>query len=126
MGQRISWKSIVGYLHQLQRNNYQFSTRGRIHNMQFDEPVGVIPAVGSAFIWAIYWLINMKDHRDTTPKLTLNFLFGLIYISLYLIIIKGGIEIPSLYGLLGGIYVGIFELGLTFIIWLQGCGAHIA
>jgi drug/metabolite transporter (DMT)-like permease len=124
LGQKISWKSIVAIFISFS-GIIIISTRGRIHNMQFDEPVGVILAVGSAFIWAIYWLINMKDHRDTTPKLTLNFLFGLLYISLYLIIIKGRIEIPSLYGLLGGIYVGIFELGLTFIIWLQALRTSI-
>lgn len=119
--QKIPWQSIVAILISFS-GIIVISTRGRVLNMQFDEPVGVILAVGSAFIWSFYWLINMKDHRDTSPKLTLNFLFGLVYIFLFMII-KGMPDFPSLYGLLGSVYVGIFELGLTFIIWLQALRA---
>ena len=30
-----------------------------------------------------------------------------------------GVTIPSLYGLLGAAYVGLFELGITFLLWLK-------
>ena len=117
LGQKISWKSILAIFISF-AGIVVISTRGQVFSMHFDEPYGVVLAVSSAFIWAIYWLLNMKDSRSTMPKLTLNFIFGLGYILIFLLM-KGNLTIPSSEGLFGSIYIGIFELGLTFIIWLK-------
>jgi len=115
--QKISWKGIVAIFISF-TGLVTISTRGRILALDFSDPFGVALAVGSAFIWGFYWIYNVKDHRDTLQKLLLNFIFGLIYISVY-ISLKGIDFAPPQKGLLGSVYIGIFELGITFIIWLN-------
>jgi len=60
----------------------------------------------------------MKDKRDTITKLFLNFLCGSIFITIFLLITKQSLRAPS-YGYLGALYVGIFEMGITFVLWLK-------
>lgn len=79
---------------------------------------GVTLAVGSAIFWSLYWIFNIRDHRDVVAKLFLNFCFGLLYIVIYLLIFNRMGAIPW-QGLVGGIYIGIFEMGITFVLWLN-------
>ncbi|MGC9337438.1 MAG: DMT family transporter [Candidatus Cloacimonadia bacterium] len=72
----------------------------------------------SAVIWAIYWIYNMKYKHDTGVKLFLNFCYGLLFIFIFLLI-SSKITLPPIEGLLGAVYVGIFEMGLTFVVWLK-------
>lgn len=91
------------------------SSRGSFTS--FSELSGVALALGSAFIWASFWILNMKERRDPVEKLFLSFLFGTAYIGiLYLFISPSP---PPTDGLAGAIYVGLFEMGLTFILWLK-------
>ena len=91
--------------------------RGDIAAFRVANLEGVLLALGSAFIWALFWIYNIKDNRDAVVKLFLNFLFGLIYICLY-VVISRKLQIPALFGLAGAAYVGIFEMGITFVLWL--------
>ena len=56
------------------------STRGDLLSFRFSDPVGTALAVGSAFIWATFWLSNVRDDRDEVVKLLLNFAFGLPFV----------------------------------------------
>ncbi|MBN1198068.1 MAG: DMT family transporter [Bacteroidales bacterium] len=94
------------------------STRGDILEFSFSSPLGVILAVGSAFFWALYWILNMKDVRENVSKLFLNFCFGFFYILL-LYLFRGDFVTPTWQGVAGSVYLGIFEMGLTFIFWLK-------
>lgn len=94
------------------------STHGRILELKFSNPTGVALAVGSAIFWALYWLFNMKDKRDETLKIFLNICFGFFYI-LITILLFSKIKFPSTDTLMGAIYIGAFEMGITFVIWLK-------
>ncbi|MFN8208742.1 MAG: DMT family transporter [Bacteroidales bacterium] len=94
------------------------SARGKIAGYQITEPLGVSLSLGSSLIWATYWLLNMKDARDEVHKLFQSFLFAFIYL-LITQSIWGGFSIPAPRSLIAGIYVGIFEMGLSFIFWLK-------
>lgn len=115
--QKISWKSVVAIFISF-IGLMTISTRGRIMSLDFSDPFGVALAIGSAFIWGFYWIYNVKDNRDTLQKLLMNFLFGMAYITIYLAI-KGISFAPPEKGLLGSVYLGTFELGITFVIWLN-------
>ena len=115
--QKISWKSVVAIFISF-IGLMTISTRGRIMSLDFSDPFGVALAIGSAFIWGFYWIYNVKDNRDTLQKLLMNFLFGMVYITIYLAI-KGISFVPPEKGLLGSVYLGTFELGITFVIWLN-------
>ena len=79
--------------------------------------LGVLLALGSAVLWALYWIFNVKDQRDAVSKLFLNFCFGFLY-SLIFMVVARRFELPVWQGLAGGIYIGIFEMGITFVLWL--------
>lgn len=90
---------------------------GNFTEFKFSNTTGVALAIGSAFFWASFWIINMKDPREAIVKMFVNFAFGAIYILCWNIY-KNNIIIPPVNGLAGAIYIGIFEMGLTFVLWL--------
>jgi drug/metabolite transporter (DMT)-like permease len=83
-----------------------------------DRVMGIFLAVGSAVFWALYWIFNVRDHREAVSKLFLNFCFGFIYTFLA-IVITGTFQIPPWQGLTGAFYIGLFEMGITFVFWLN-------
>lgn len=106
------------------------STRGDIFGFRFTSPTGVILAVGSSVIWAVFWIYNVKDKRDEVVKLFLNFAFGSVFIFLSMLICADA-EMPNLKGALGAVYIGLFEMGITFLVWLRALKlsrttAHVA
>lgn len=94
------------------------STHGDFTGFRFSNPTGVMLALGSALIWALFWLFNMKDPREPVSKLFLNFCFGFLYI-LITVLITGDFHIMPWQGLAGSVYVGFLEMGITFVLWLK-------
>jgi len=94
-------------------------TKGNPLQMKFDEPLGVGLALLSALFWGIYWILNLKDkNRSSQVKIFLNLIFGLIYLLIYLWVTNVKITVPSWQAIIGAIYIGLFELSITFVIWL--------
>ena len=93
------------------------STHGHPFSMKFSDPFGVVLALGSAIFWAFYWIFNLKDQREAVTKLFLNFCFGFLYILITVLSGKG-ISAPSWQGLAGSLYLGLFEMGIPFVLWL--------
>lgn len=116
LGQRIGWNGYAGILISFS-GLLVISTKGNLLTLSFSNPLGVTLAVGSTFLWAFYWILNMKDSRESVPKLLTNMLFGLSYILIYNTI-KGQLHIPDWQGLTGAVYIGTFEMGITFVFWL--------
>ncbi len=94
------------------------STQGRLFSLEFTNIYGVLLAIGSAFLWALFWIFNLKDKREEVSKLFLNFVFGFIYI-LITIIFFTDISLPDIKGIIGSVYIGVFEMGITYIIWFK-------
>ena len=94
------------------------STHGDVLSFHFSNTGGAALALGSTIIWALYWIYNAKDSRDPAAGLLLNFLFGLPFILVYGLFFTDltDVDFP---GLLGAAYVGFFEMGLTFVLWLS-------
>jgi len=94
------------------------STEGNILNMSFASPLGVSLALLSSIVWALFWLFNVKDQRDEIIKLFYNFLFALVLVSITTLMFSSfkGINFK---GVLSGIYIGLFEMGITFVLWLK-------
>jgi drug/metabolite transporter (DMT)-like permease len=92
-------------------------TRGDLATLRFSDPVGVALAAGSSLIWALYWILSVRDSRDDGTKLLQGFVFGLIYL-LISVAATGTPRVVSLRGAIGAVYVGLFEMGVTFSLWL--------
>ena len=76
---------------------------------------GLILGIMSAFLWATYWMVNNKnkDRADATVACFMSFLFGSIYLVAIAMVI--GVNLNTLPGILSGMYVGAFEMGIPFI-----------
>ncbi|MDE5794066.1 MAG: DMT family transporter [Muribaculaceae bacterium] len=76
---------------------------------------GVLLALFSAVLWAAYWMLNNRLSRqvDATMALFLEFFAGSVVLGVIGCFI--GVEIDSLEGLLSGIYIGLFEMGIPFL-----------
>jgi drug/metabolite transporter (DMT)-like permease len=94
------------------------STRGNLSELAFSDPLGVGLALFSTVIWASYWLLNLRDDGDPVLRLTVNFAFGTLFAFGYAGL-AGGVAWPTTAGLLGAAYVGTFEMGLTFVLWIS-------
>jgi len=94
------------------------STRGDILRFRFSDPVGVSLATGSSVVWALFWIYNVKDKRDEAVALFLNFLFGSAVTFMPMLLFSEA-TVPSVNGILGAVYIGFFELGITFLLWLK-------
>lgn len=93
------------------------STHGDILAMQFSNATGVALALSSTVIWALYWIFNTRSTVEPTVGLFLNFLFGLPMI-LGATLVFSHLPEFTLSGALGAAYVGFFEMGITFALWL--------
>jgi drug/metabolite transporter (DMT)-like permease len=115
--QRIGLLSILGIVISFAGAGV-IATRGDFAQLRFTSTLGVSLALGSSLMWATFWLLNMKDPRDEVAKLFLNFLFGSGYVTAAVLCVSG-LRVPHVTGLLAAVYVGVFEMGLTFVLWLK-------
>ncbi|PLY05341.1 MAG: EamA family transporter [Arcobacter sp.] len=94
------------------------STKGDPFGLNFSNLEGVSFALISTILWALYWIFNTKSKSDPVVGLFCNFLFALPLILTYYLLTQD-IVVPKTNGLLGAIYVGLFEMGITFLFWLK-------
>ena len=93
------------------------ATRGAIFDVGFADPLGVALALASTLIWALYWLFNARDQRPPLVAQWQNFSVGLPVLTLLLLTLGPGLQWHGWGGLSAGIYVGLFEMGVAFVLW---------
>lgn len=75
---------------------------------------GLLLAALSALLWAGYWMVNNRNREvDAGVALFISFLFGSVYLTVAACVI--GVELCTVPGILSGMYVGCFEIGIPFI-----------
>ena len=89
-----------------------------ILGFHFSSGLGVFLALGSTVIWALFWVVNTKDRQDEAVRLFVNFVFASAYILILALLLRQT-RVGDWRGLLGGIYIGLFEMGITFLVWLK-------
>lgn len=94
------------------------ATKGAPFSLNFSNKEGLILALASTVLWSLYWIFSTKSKADSTVSLFCNFLFSFPLIIIYFIFTQP-LELPNLSGLLGAVYVGLFEMGITFLFWLK-------
>ncbi|MDQ7831333.1 MAG: DMT family transporter [Desulfovibrionaceae bacterium] len=117
LGQKISRRDLlavfVGYAGVL-----VISTRGDVTGMHVESPLGVGLALVSTILWALFWIVGARDDRDPVVGLLLNFAASLP-MTLAVCLLTTGLVPASPLGYLGAAYVGVFEMGLAFALWLS-------
>jgi drug/metabolite transporter (DMT)-like permease len=115
LGHRLGWRDVVAVL--LGYGGVVIiATRGRVLAMEFDSVEGVICALASTVIWALYWLAKTGNERDPIASLCLNFSLA-APLALLLCGVLSSLALPPWPGLAAAIYVGLFEMGVTFALW---------
>ncbi len=112
----LRWDIIAGFV--CYGGVLVVATRGDLRTFAFDDAIGVALALGSTLIWALYWVGVTRDSIDPVQRLFLNFLLALPVVAILCGVTTGGLPI-SWPGWAGAIYVGLFEMGLTFVLWLS-------
>jgi drug/metabolite transporter (DMT)-like permease len=93
------------------------SQRNLLH-FRIKEPFGIALALSSSVIWSLFWIINIKDKRDDVLKLFLSAFISLVFV--FILAAATG-NLSSLYTrpLLPAVYIGLFEMGIPFVLWLK-------
>lgn len=115
--QKLRLRSIIAILISF-FGVYIISLRNQFFSFHIEQPFGIFMASGSSIIWALFWIYNVKDSRPELEKLALGFFFSLFFTGIAMLYFSD-FELPALKGLLAAIYVGFFEMGFTFILWLK-------
>ncbi|HRP34874.1 MAG TPA: DMT family transporter [Gammaproteobacteria bacterium] len=117
LGHRLTRADVVGGL-VAYAGVWVIATRGEVLALEFANPVGVALALGSTVLWALYWIYSTRDQRDPLVALFCNFALGLPFVLLACAL-TDGLAVPDWRGLAGAVWVGVFEMGLAFALWLS-------
>jgi drug/metabolite transporter (DMT)-like permease len=116
LGQRISWISLGAMVLSFS-GVVLVSLMGGTVSLDPQNRLGIFLALSTSLIWALYFLYNTRDKRDPVSRLFLNFAFA----SLFLLLAGAFREKPfpaSAEAWMAAFYVGVFEMGITFVLWL--------
>ncbi|MDN2479835.1 DMT family transporter [Vibrio agarivorans] len=95
------------------------ATQGDLLALDFESPLGVGLALLSTLLWAGYWILNTKNKADPIVGVLLGFLVAIPF-AVALMLYEGiGFANVSHKGWLAVSYVGLFEMGITFVLWLS-------
>lgn len=115
--QKITFRNIVAILVSFVGVIF-ISSQGSLSGIANTNITGAALAVGSSVIWALFWVLSVIDKREEIFKLFWNFAFGVIYLLLVALVFTD-FRLPDVKGLPAAIYIGFFELGFTYILWMK-------
>jgi len=118
LGHKIPWRSFVALFISL-IGVYIIASQGAPFHPGRSDTTGVLMALGSGVLWALYFVLNVRDRRDEAVKLLANFIFGSVYLVIAMLITGSFSETISFRGAAAAVYCGIFEMGITFWFWLR-------
>jgi drug/metabolite transporter (DMT)-like permease len=93
-------------------------TQGQLSSFKIAESMGLMLSLTTAVIWSLFWILNLRDKRDDLLKLFLSFTFSMIYIVLTAICMGDSESVLSK-PMIPAIYIGLFEMGFSFVFWLK-------
>jgi drug/metabolite transporter (DMT)-like permease len=93
-------------------------SQGNFDRFSALQPEGILYCLLSTVLWSAYWIINLKDLRNSLVKLFYSFAFAELYLIILFIVtrqfpVKLNIEI------LYPVYIGLFEMSITFFLWMK-------
>ncbi len=95
----------------------QATSSFNLPGMQF--AAGLLLGLLSALIWAVYWIISLKDKRPALTRLFTGFCWAVLFLGLYGWLSDSFSEPWHGEYLIYPIYIGLFEMSITFFIWVK-------
>lgn len=78
---------------------------------------GLFLALASTLLWAGYWLLNTRDQRPPIIGLFQNFVYALPILIIWMLWRDGLPALQQWQVAASLAYVGVFEMGITFVFW---------
>lgn len=97
---------------------FVIATRGDVLAFELSNPEGVGLAVASTVLWALYWIGNTRITTPPIQGLFVGFTAATAVLMTISVFTGSLIHLPW-QALAGGLYIGFFEMGLSFILWLK-------
>jgi drug/metabolite transporter (DMT)-like permease len=92
------------------------ATEGAPLSLEFTSPGGVALALASTLVWAVFWLLSTRSRHEPALALAAGFLCAAPPAILLALGPGGGLPPPGP-GLVSAVYVGLFEMGFTWLLW---------
>lgn len=117
LGQKIKLKSIytlfIGFF-----GVYLIASEGQPWPLQPSEPFGVVLAISTSVVWALFWLLNTRSKVLPSVNLFINFSAGWLFTLPLFVFLPERLPTEPL-AWVAVAYSGVFEMGITFAIWLS-------
>lgn len=117
LGHKITWKSMGAMFLSFSGVILVSMQRGAL-DLHPDNRLGVFLALASSVLWAFYFILNSRGKTDPVLRLFLNFAFASVYILVLSLFRENSFPFTSR-DWLAAAYVGIFEMGITFVLWIM-------
>ena len=117
LGQKFTLKNLIAVV-LAYTGVLVIATRGDLLALEFENPLGVILGAGSSVFFASYWILNTRKPRDAVVSLLLCFGLSLPILS-GLMLWQDSFTLLPWQAVAGGIYIGTFEMGFAFLLWMQ-------
>jgi len=85
------------------------------------DPVGIVLALGSTLLWAGYWLMGARIALAPLTLMASSFVVAAPLLTL-LVLLGPGLPAPSWTHLGFGLWVGLVEMGVAFLLWQRALG----
>jgi len=115
LGHRLTGRDLVAGLIAY-AGVWVIATRGAVLDLRFEDGLGVALALLSTLLWAGYWLLSARDSRPILVGQWQNFSVALPLLTLFMLL-GPGFSWPGWGAVGAGVYVGLFEMGLAFMLW---------
>lgn len=94
------------------------ATKGDPLSLDFSNIYGVLLALLSTVVWSLYWIYNTKINVNPVVGLFSSFIIAVPLVFIYYMYMEDFL-MPDIKGLLGAVYIGLFEMSITFMFWLS-------
>ena len=94
------------------------ATDGKLMALEFEHPMGVGLALLSTVLWGLAWSLNSLQKLEAIPALFLNFTAAIPVLWIFMWL-DGSMASLTWQSLAAGVYVGLFEMGIAFLLWLN-------
>ncbi|MEM1403754.1 MAG: DMT family transporter [Pseudomonadota bacterium] len=115
LGQRLharDWIAVaLGYM-----GVVIIATEGRPWDLAFTSGTGVLLALASTVVWAVFWLLSARNDDDPAVALCANFVFA-APAALVLVALWGEPWPAFSRAYASAVYLGLFEMGVTWLLW---------
>lgn len=95
------------------------ATRGQVFSLGFADLTGVLFALFSTTLWALYWLFNAKDPRPPLTAQWQNFTVAWPILTILVLLSGEDWRLDRTSAVGAACYVGLFEMGLAFLLWQE-------